>query len=178
LAPKSTNKTIDLKLKKLHTKNMKKIIPLIIGLLFLSGCTTKFAMDVEVPGQEVVVHQEADQLSISSLQELGSTLNIVSQRFTKKDWLIVVFYDFNLEISSLSQIPEAEGTNLKFTTTLPGKITHNNGEKIDKNTVSWDLNKTNQMSASSRDIRWWQTLLILFGLFVIWLSFMKKSGGI
>jgi len=153
---------------------IKKILLIIVPLLFLSGCAYHLTTDVRIDQNgKILVEEKVDQPTIQKIEDLSQKTYLAYQGFTKKDWGIVVTRELSLSISSLSAFNE-DVANLTFSFTLPGKILKTNADKIENGNLFWTTFKEDQIYVQSRQIRWWLITGLGAALFLILFYYFTK----
>lgn len=155
-----------------------KLLGIILFFLaFLAGCSsTNFTIKVkeDLSGKIRVCHL-ADQ---STFSELIPGAKIISESFSKRDFLFFVQYKLEVTFGFLkeSQVLPEGSPPIDFLVILPGTITKTNASRIkDNNTAIWEFSpgKKFALNIESRLIRWW--LIILGGVIILGFAF-KRLG--
>lgn len=154
-----------------------KNIFFILFIFFLYGCSpTNFIIEVKGTGDgEIIVEHNLDQNIFSKLQNLDSGARVFKESFSKRDFLFVLYYKFDIGINYSATLPT--DFPLEISLLMPGQIIKTNAKKIRNNKLFWHFLPGDkfEISAESRQIRWWLIIILSLVLLNIIYKMLKSS---
>lgn len=149
---------------------MKKFFLFFLPFLLIGCVSTSSKLKVTSKDTgEIIVDCSLDENLLKEISRITPGYFIAGVNFSRKDFLFIVEYNFNLSLGYEKSYPYSLEFPLEIHLKFPGKITKTNAEKVKQNIAVWEFNRyegIHSIYLHSRYIRWYLIAGIIFLILV------------